>query len=73
MSKLVLFKAQFDVPLEAILTMEQFGYLVNKVLWINYRLAGEQAKEVSIVCSPRISENIPRAYELIQNTKAHLP
>ena len=67
--KLVLFKAQFEVPYNTILTTEQFGYLVNKVLWINYRSAGEETKEVSIICSPRISENISRAYELIQNAK----
>lgn len=70
--KLVLFKAQFDVPYDTILTTEQFGYLVNKVLWINYHYAGEETKEVSIICSPRISGNISRAYELIQNAKTNL-
>jgi hypothetical protein len=64
------FKAQFDVPYETILATEQLGYLVNSVLWINYRL-GEEMKEVSIICSPRISGNIQRAYELVQNARAN--
>jgi hypothetical protein len=70
-TKLLLFKAQFEVPYDTILATEQFGYLVNKALWIQYRDA-EKTKEVSIICSPRISGNISRAYELIQNAKASL-
>jgi hypothetical protein len=66
-----LFKAEFNVPFETILATEQLGYLVNRVLWINYRL-GEEMKEVSVICSPRISGNIHRAYELIQNARTNL-
>jgi hypothetical protein len=68
-TKLLPFKAQFEVPYENILATEQFGFLVNKALWIQYR-DGEETKEVSIMCSPRISGDISRVNELIQNAKS---
>lgn len=69
-TRLLPFKAEFEVAYNTILATEQFGFLVNKALWIQYRDA-EKNKEVSVICSPRISGNISHAYEIIQNARAN--
>jgi hypothetical protein len=57
-------KASFQVPYNSIVSTEQFGFFLNKGLYIQYRDA-EKTKEVSIISS---GQNISRADEIIQKT-----
>ncbi|MGA3191455.1 MAG: hypothetical protein ABSD73_02960 [Candidatus Bathyarchaeia archaeon] len=55
-------KASFQVTYASIVSMEQFGFFLNKGLYIQYREA-ETTKEVSIISS---GQNVRQAYETIQ-------
>jgi hypothetical protein len=61
-------KAQFDVPYDTILTIEQVSLALWKGLWIQYR-DGDKSKEVSILCDPTNYHHLSKAYDLLQAAK----
>ena len=73
-TKLLPFKssAQFQVPYDTILAMEQVSLGLWKGIWIQYR-DGNQSKEISILCSAGNYHDISKAYDLLQATKPSNP
>jgi hypothetical protein len=72
-TKLLPFKgsAQFEVPYDSILAIEEVRLGLWKGLWIQYQAEGK-SKEVSILCDATNYQNISKVHDLLHAAKPTL-
>lgn len=69
-SRLLPFKnsAEFSIPIDSIVKIEQVGLGFWKGFWVQYR-DGNENHEISILSSPGNRHDVEKAYDLLQHTK----
>jgi hypothetical protein len=60
---------RFNVPYSEVVSVEVFGYLMWKVLWIQYNHSGKLL-EVSIMATPFNAEHITRMHDFLRKTRS---